>query len=156
MKAVKAIYNAPVTVIVNNDNITIVGIDYNGLQFIGTAKIHPEDKDFNSKKVGKNIATSRARIKILQYAYDTIQEELRFKEDFLHQLTGYGSKMVCDVDPTGALSRNIARTQGRVKGFKSALDKEKQSLAYYLEGHAKALCSVRALRAKAKEKDKDN
>lgn len=42
-------------------------INYHGQVFIGTAKCHPEDNDFENARVGLTIAESRANIQVLRY-----------------------------------------------------------------------------------------
>lgn len=45
-------------------------INYHGQVFVGTAKCHPEDSDFESARVGLTIAESRANIQVLRYIRD--------------------------------------------------------------------------------------
>lgn len=45
-------------------------INYHGQVFIGTAKCHPEDIDFESARVGLTIAESRANIQVLRHIRD--------------------------------------------------------------------------------------
>lgn len=42
-------------------------INYHGQVFIGTAKCHPEDRDFESARVGLTIAEARANIEVLRH-----------------------------------------------------------------------------------------
>ena len=45
-------------------------INYNGLDFIGMAKCHPEDEDMESERVGMTIAETRASIKVISFIRD--------------------------------------------------------------------------------------
>lgn len=45
-------------------------INYHGQIFVGTAKCHPEDSDFESARVGLTIAESRANIQVLRHIRD--------------------------------------------------------------------------------------
>lgn len=42
-------------------------IKYQGMEFVGEATCHPEDKDFESERIGLTIAEARANIKVLQF-----------------------------------------------------------------------------------------
>lgn len=50
--------------IIYNDNLTLASVTYKGKNYFGTATIHPEDKDFESKNFGARLAHERA---ILSY-----------------------------------------------------------------------------------------
>lgn len=78
MNLVKAIYKAPVTVkqYWEEKGATVVIIRYNGKSFCGTANLSKRDEGFYSKKVGYNIALSRARIQALTHFYK--QEKDKF------------------------------------------------------------------------------
>lgn len=45
-------------------------INYNGYRFVGEATCHPDDKDFESERVGLTIAEARANIKVLRHIRD--------------------------------------------------------------------------------------
>ena len=45
-------------------------INYNGFDFIGVAKCHPEDEDMESERVGMTIAETRASIKVISFIRD--------------------------------------------------------------------------------------
>lgn len=45
-------------------------INYNGLDFIGMAKCHPEDEDMESERVGMTIAETRASVKVISFIRD--------------------------------------------------------------------------------------
>lgn len=61
------VYEAPVVKEERNTEagITKVTILIEDEEFTGTAKLHPDDADFDSKRVGRKIALSRARIRAL-------------------------------------------------------------------------------------------
>jgi hypothetical protein len=49
------------------DGYAVYIITYNGYRFVGEAICHPDDKDFESERVGLTIAETRANIKVLQF-----------------------------------------------------------------------------------------
>ena len=148
MKAVRAIYNAPIIKNEFDGVNTSVVIRYNGRDYTGSSKCHEEDLDFSSKRVGFNIAKSRAIIQILEKEYIDIQKSAIDKFNFYREVIAYGAKSTAEVDPTASFFKNITHTYARAAVLKEALEKEKSSLDFYLKGHGKALSSIRRQRAK--------
>lgn len=50
-----------------NDGLAIYTIKYNNHTFTGRAACHPEDKSFESARVGLTIAEARANIEVLRH-----------------------------------------------------------------------------------------
>lgn len=151
MNLVKAIYKAPVITKDYDESIgtTKVEIRYENKIFRGWAALSPEDEGFYSKKVGYNIALSKARITALEYYHK--QEEKKYKQRFifLQEVLNFGKKELAEIDPTSAFSRNIMHCKSRVAALEAAAAKEKEILKKYIEGQNKAIESVRRFRQKA-------
>lgn len=151
MNLVKAIYKAPVTVkeYWEEKGATVVIIHYNGKGFCGTANLSKRDEGFYSKKVGYNIALSRARIQALTYFYKQEKDKFNVRNQFYQEVLGLGAKTPAEVDPLGAFNRNMMRCKYRADALKEALDKEKNMLHKYILGQDKAIESVKRFRQKA-------
>lgn len=151
MNLVKAIYKAPVTVkeYQEEKGATVVIIRYNGKDFCGTANLSKKDEGFYSKKVGYNIALSRARIQALTYFYKQEKDKFNVRNQFYQEVLGLGVKTPAEVDPLGAFNRNMMRCKYRADALKEALDKEKNMLHKYILGQDKAIESVKRFRQKA-------
>lgn len=126
MSVVKSIYKAPIVANLIDSNLGCcsIGIMYNGHLFYGDAKLSKEDKDFFSEKVGKSIATSKARIKILKYELEASKRELFYRNNFYQEALSYGQRSPAEVDPTGRFYHGISRCIIRVEQIKNALKKE--------------------------------
>ena len=151
MNLVKAIYKAPVIVkeYWEEKGATAVAISYNGKSFCGTANLSKHDDGFYSKKVGYNIALSRARIQALEYFYKQERDKFNVRNQFYQEVLGLGVKTPAEVDPLGAFNRNMMRCKYRADALKEALDKEKDMLHKYILGQDKAIESVKRFRQKA-------
>lgn len=153
MSVVSAIYDTLVDWVEANENTGTVtaSLTFNGHTCTGSAFLHPEDKDFFSYKVGRQIATSRARIEILKIEVNKAQQTFNNKTTFYQEVLGFGSKTPADVDPTGAFSRNVMRAGRRLDSLKDALENEEANLRNYLEGQAKAIASIKRFRSKGQD-----
>lgn len=151
MKLIKAIYKAPIIIKEYDEKlgITHVVIKYENIRFSGTARLAKEDEGFYSKKVGYNIALSKARIKMLQWYYEQELEKYNQRNLFYQEVTGFGLKESAEIDPLGVFKRNLKHTEARLAAFKSAIDKEKDMLKKYIIGQDKAIESVKRFRRKA-------
>ena len=151
MNLVKAIYKTPVIMkdYQEKEGITNVKICYQGQTFHGTALLNKKDEGVYSKKVGYNLALSKARIKALEYFYKQEKDKFNIRNQFYQEVLGLGVKTPSEVDPSGAFNRNLMHTKGRMTALKEALDKEKDTLKKYIEGQNKAIESVRHFRQKA-------
>lgn len=151
MNLVKAIYKAPVTTkdYQEENGITNVTIKYKNHTFSGTALLSKLDEGFYSKKVGYNIALSKARIAALKYYYKQETDKFNSRNQFYQEVLGLGAKDSAEVDPSGAFNRNMMRIKGRAAAIKESLDKEKDMLHKYIKGQNKAIESVKRFRQKA-------
>lgn len=152
MKLIKSIYKAPIEKVYEFENtgIVIVVLKYNNKLYEGRATLHPEDKDFFSRGVGRDIARSRARSKILKDEVKNLEQVLKYKKMFYYEVTHYK-----DEPETPLLLRmknNIRHNENRLEQLRLAIVNEQEFLDTYLEDTDKALSSVKAMRAKVKDK----
>lgn len=143
MSVVTAIYKAPITHEFHSKirNGYHLYIKYDGKKFAGRAYLSPEDKDFYSSRIGRNIALSRARMNAMNYEIKKSRKEMEYRYDFYQEATKYGKVSPAEVDPTGSFYRAITRYTTRISALKKALEKEKSNLNTYLENQEKALYS---------------
>ena len=154
MSAIKAIYKAEKQFVVDDiSSIIHAHIFYNGQWYRGEARLHPEDENFFSEKVGKTIALSRARQQALKEVLHEATVIADIKYQMYQEVTAYGSKAPAEVDPTGAMLLNTQRALLKVQTLKEQLLDEQANLNEYLKDHAKALRVVKRMRS---EKAKDN
>lgn len=148
MSVVTAIYKAPITHEFHSKirNGYHLYIKYDGKKFAGRAYLSPEDKDFYSSRIGRNIALSRARMNAMNYEIKKSRKEMNYRYDFYQEVTKYGKVSPAEVDPTGSFYRAIVRYTTRISALKEALKKEKSNLKAYLENQEKALSIVRNFR----------
>lgn len=148
MSVVTAIYKAPITHEFHSKirNGYHLYIKYDGKKFAGRAYLSPEDKDFYSPRIGRNIALSRARMNAMNYEIKKSRKEMNYRYDFYQEVTKYGKVSPAEVDPTGSFYRAIVRYTTRISALKEALKKEKSNLKAYLENQEKALSIVRNFR----------
>lgn len=151
MNLIKAIYSAPVVTKEYNeeDGTTQITIEYESKYFTGKAVLSKQDEGFYSKKVGYNIALSKARIQVLEYCYKRELNKFNQRNQFYQEVLGLGTKTPAEVDPLGAFNRNMMRVKGRAAAIKESLDKEKNTLRKYIIGQDKAVESVKRFRQKA-------
>lgn len=132
---------------------TMVIYRHHGKMYSNSAWCHTADLDIYSPKVGRTIATMRVRVDILQDMVAELQQEVKNKQRMYNEVLGYGSKEPAEVDPTSAFKRNIEHAEGRLKKYEAALELAEASLRNYLEGQAQFAKSIRAMRAKAEDKN---
>lgn len=143
MGIVKTIYNAPVVqkFITENEGRVVVAIRYNNnYKFFGAAQCAEEDMDFFSRKIGYQIALSRARIRAMRYEKEKIAEEVDWKRRICSEITR--EKKVPEV------TRNYQNAKRRLNAINKALKQELKTLDKYLTGQQKAIESVRIMRGK--------
>lgn len=151
MNLIKAIYSAPVVSKEYNEEqgTTQITVKYENKYFTGEAVLSKQDEGFYSKKVGYNIALSKARIQVLEYCYKREINKFNQRNQFYQEVLGLGVKTRAEVDPLGAFYRNMMRVKDRAAAIKESLDKEKRTLEKYIIGQDKAVESVKRFRQKA-------
>ena len=145
MSAVKQIYNSKVTV---THHQMMVMIEYNNTKIYGHSSCHPDDLDFQSEKVGYNIAYKRAIISCLEFQTYTAETEWK------HLKTVYSNVIMNHednpevIDPTGRMKAALYRAEKHYHQFKNARDMARKDLKNYLEAQARVVDSLRRQRAK--------
>lgn len=140
MSIVKAIYSVKPEYSYSDDGYqTIAIIRYNGKTYMGYSFVHPDDKDFASTRVGKNIALSRARVKAME-------NELRREQLEFDISTRFYCKAISSADFRPI--KILINAKFRCQNLRAAIKKEKHNLNKYLQGQAKAIESIRRFRSK--------
>ena len=106
---------------------TICRLRFDGQVFIGEAKLHPADKDFESEKTGCFIAECKANIKKLKYVKTKLIREVTFLKktyNLLREIEHYDSK---------ALKEQIEENENQIKEIESAISDEKIYLYRYIQ-----------------------
>lgn len=144
MSIVNAIYKAPIVrkAYCDIEGTTHIVIKYNGKYYGGWACTNDSDKEFFSKKVGKNIALSRARLKAMKAELKRCDTEYRERKIFADLRT--------DLLKDHEMSLLINRSKWRCESLRLAIKREKNNLAKYIEGQDKAIQSVKKMREKVK------
>lgn len=75
MDILEKIQSASILDCSRNQDCTTVIIEINGIKFLGHSSLNPKDKDFDSDRVAKKIATSRARIAAFNYFIENAANE---------------------------------------------------------------------------------
>lgn len=142
MSIVKAIYAVKPRYFHSIDNYnTRAIIKYCGHNYMGRADVHPDDIDFTSTIVGRNIALSRARIAAMKAELKREKNEYDIKSKFFIQAEPMAESELRTI-------KLIKRAQLRCKNLRTAIKWEEDNLNKYLQGQAKAIESVKKFRAK--------
>jgi hypothetical protein len=146
MSLVQSIYDAPLVHKYYEEDIgyTLMVIKWNGHEYSGSSICCEEDMEFYSKLVGYNIALSRARQDAMYDAKKDLEEEVKWKLRIYQEISNH--KIDPENPPFPKLWRNYQRACKRLESINSAIAKEEDSLAKYIEGQAKAINSVRRYR----------
>jgi hypothetical protein len=105
----------------------------NGMSFIGKARCHPEDRDFESEKTGYIIAQCRAQIKALKH----------YKNFYLQPQLEILKSLYCDINKNKEFnehsnsSRKIRRyiysTEAEIEEIKNDIQQTNELLKSFLE-----------------------
>lgn len=120
-----------------NDGFAIYTIKYNNHVFTGRAVCHPEDRDFESARVGLTIAEARANIEVLRYIRECeLKPQLKIlnhlyaniKTSKYYNPTSYETKMLRSQiralkKELTILNNEIADEQKFIKDYISGKDK---------------------------------
>jgi len=132
MKKEKVIYNYN-----ENTGIAFCTIYEYGLEFMGAALCHPDDKDMKSERTGCEIANRRAYIHLLCHERDNIIfPQLKALKQLYYSINksknfnkkGYAEK---------ALYRHVRMLEHDLTAIKAEIAAERQSLKDYIEGKEK-------------------
>ena len=114
-------------------------IKYNGRKYIGYAICHPDDEEFFSEKVGKNIAYMRACINAMFGERAKARKEYEFLKNFY---ANYRQNH----EPSADLESAIAEAEKHFHYYQRKYRECKQELKEYLLNHEKVLESLRRQR----------
>lgn len=144
MSIVNAIYNAPIIrkAYCDIEGTTHIVIKYNGKYYGGWARTNDSDKEFFSKKVGRNIALSRARLNAMKAELKRCDIEYRERKIF----TGLRTDLSKDLE----MKILVDRSKWRCESLRDAIKREKNNLRKYIDGQDRAIQSVKKMRDKAK------
>lgn len=146
MKLIKAIYNAPDRLLWSDDEDTFVQVKFNNKKYLGSAHLHPHDKEYSSEKVGYTIALSRARIKILREEKQKAKNIYFNKINFYKEVMGHGVKDSKTIDPTSSFWNNVSRSLHHYSKLSTALEQEERRLKNYLDGQDRFIKSMKKMR----------
>ncbi len=131
----------------NSDGDTWCYLTYKGNQFTGHTKCLPEDRDFESERVGYFIAETRAGIKRLKYMKKQLVPTLKTLEDFEKTL-----KCCKDYNPNSfeakRLRKEIYIWRKKINEINSAIKDEEAYLTQYIQGKEKLYQRLRAKQTK--------
>ena len=88
----------------------IVFLEHMGEEFIGEARLHPDDKDYYSAIVGGTIAEARATIKALKYELKVKKDLYKTQKNFVKACEQYKN-----FDKTSSTARAIYRQLNRLR-----------------------------------------
>lgn len=114
--------------------------------FYGAAFCHAEDRDFQSEKVGCEIALRRAELSMLKQ----IKKERKVVYDILNHLystINHSAKHNPDSYESKAIQRELSNAYMDYVAFAEILKERKQSLNDYLQSKEKMYRKLRAQRA---------
>ena len=124
--------------------------DDRGNTFIGKAKCHPHDQEFESEKVGYVIASQRAIIKALKFEINNhLKPTLKVFNsllDSMKQSKHFNKKSY----ETKRIFRTINNLELEIQTFKEMISKIEEELKQFLEEKDKFRASIRTLRNKGK------
>lgn len=146
----KEIYYDDETMMFQDGVATCTLSDKEGNVYVGIARCHPDDKDFESEKVGFQIAFYRAYIKVLYEVKKELQIQLNTLKQFyysINQSKQYNEKSY----ENSMLQRSIRRTTSDLVAAKQELVTAKQNLREYIDGKDKLHKKLRATRNKDKK-----
>lgn len=128
----------------NVNGIYKVKIKYGENTFIGYARLHPEDKEYESELVGFTIAHMRAAKKALIYYRDLT---------YVNYIIC--NKMLCDimqnqdpevVDPTFKLRSKVYRAKHQWENYQNAIKIMDKTIYKYLKNQNEAIESIKRQR----------
>lgn len=79
LESIKTIYDAPINVSYEPNGITKATLIYDDIEFTGTATLHPDDIDMESKIVGGTVAHMHAIIAALKHE----KQKRKESEDYI-------------------------------------------------------------------------
>lgn len=120
-----------------------------GTPFIGIAKCHPDDKDFQSEKTGMIIAESRAEINALQHYKNNILKPGLNALNQLYYSMNYSKKYNKKSYEAKMLYRQIKMKESDIQLVKEILDERKKELKQFIDDKDEFYKSVKRNRAES-------
>jgi hypothetical protein len=126
------------------DGNAVCTITYKGLDFMGTAKCHDDDRDFESERVGMSIAECRANIKLLGFMRDhEIKPQLKILNHLL--ATMRTSQFYNPISYEAKRVRSQIRAiEKELAAINNAIADERKFLKDYIDGKDKLFKRLRA------------
>lgn len=119
-------------------------IYYLGNIFTGTAHCHPEDKDFDSEKVGCSIAHMRAMKSLFNHQKKIAKVEYDMVNNFVSNI--FQNQDLDDVDPTFRMRKALFRAENKYIQY-AMLEKEAEnSIRTYTKDQDKVITSIKRQR----------
>ena len=126
------------------DGNAMCTITYKGLDFMGVAKCHDDDRDFESERVGMSIAECRANIKLLGFMRDhEIKPQLKILKHLLSNMKN--SKNYNPISYEASMLRSQIRAiEKDLAAINNAITDERKFLKDYIDGKDKLFKRLRA------------
>lgn len=157
MSAIRTIYKLkPQFTVRENDIVCVIRTDNKQIYGFGKSRIHPDDIEFQSEIVGKNIALSRARLDALISLRFSLETEYNIKKSMYNDIfREYGSAGLAfdSYDSKDIWRDNIQKTKQRLEKANKAIKKERAYLKNYLFGLNKAHSSIKRSRLVQKDEN---
>ena len=125
---------------------SLVQIKFNNYVATGVAYLHPDDEICGSRKIGHNIAYSRAMINLIEQIYFNMSWSLEAIRHFYNNSIVAGTGEIEANDPSGAFTKNYLRMTGRCNSLKRGLKTLKQELKEYIINLDKVFTSIKSRR----------
>ena len=126
------------------DGFAVYIITYNDYRFVGEAICHPDDKDFESARVGLTIAEARANIKVLRHMRDCeVKPQLKILNHLLSNMKT--SKSYNPISYEAKMLRSQIRTiEKELATINNAIADEQKFIKDYVDGKDKMYKRLRA------------
>ena len=126
------------------DGSAVYIITYNGYRFVGKATCHPDDKDFESERVGLTIADARANIKVLRHMRNCeVKPQLKILNHLLSNMKT--SKSYNPISYEAKMLRSQIHTiEKELATINNAIADEQKFIKDYIDGKDKMYKKLRA------------
>ena len=126
------------------DGSAVYTITYNGYRFVGEATCHPDDKDFESERVGLTIAEARANIKVLRHMRNCeVKPQLKILNHLLSNMKT--SKSYNPISYEAKMLRSQIHTiEKELATINNAIADEQKFIKDYIDGKDKMYKKLRA------------
>lgn len=122
---------------------TVCTIQIRDRKYVGTTYCHSEDLDMESQKIGEEIASQRAVVKLLKDSKKHYAAQVKTLTDFYSSLGKVKKSYV-----TYRIEKEIAMLNATIEELKEAIDSIEEQIKDYINGKQTFQNKVRALRKK--------